>query len=91
MVQMKATMMHGKHDGEGKYTFDMGDAVLEKSPVRIMRAFMEYIDEHSHLGHLDYEINAAMKNREENVVTVIGEINFSESNRQPFMCMIAPA
>ena len=83
MAVMKATLIHGRHEGQDTYEYEMADELLDASPVRTMQAFMEYMDEAAHLGHLDYEINAAIKEKEGNVTTVIGAILFSETNRQP--------
>jgi len=89
-MRMKAVLMHGDRGGEGIYRFEVPDEVAAASPVRIMRAFMEHAEERAEIGHVDYEINAAMKNREQNVTTVIGEFVFDAGNRQPFAVFIAP-
>ena len=83
-----AVLMHGNRDSERRYDFEAPEMLAEASPVRIMRAFMEHIEAHSHVGHVDWEINAAMKNREAGVVTVLGVLNFENGSAQPFVCMI---
>jgi len=88
---MTAVLMHGERGGEGTYTFDIPDAAAAGTPMRIMRAFMEYAEAHTDIGHIEYEVNAAMKNREHNITTVIGEFLFEGDGRQPFACFIAPA
>jgi hypothetical protein len=87
---MKAVLMHGARGGEGTYRFDLPRDLVHASPVRIMRAFMEHAETRAALGHIDYEINAALKNREHDITTVIGEFVFGPDNRQPFCCFIAP-
>lgn len=89
MPRMQATLIHGRHAGQDTYEFDIDENMLEETPIRIMRKFMEYMDEAAHLGHLDYEINAAMKD-DDNVISAIGAILFSATNRQPFTCLISP-
>jgi len=89
MTHYTAVLIHGDRGGEGSYTFEGDDGLLSKTPVKVMRAFMEYLDEHAHLGHIEYVVNAAMKNKELGVVTVLGELEFGDANDQPFMCMIS--
>jgi hypothetical protein len=89
MAQFAAVLMHGKRGGEGRYEFAGRDDLLDDTPVRIMRAFMESVEARNGIGHMDYEINAALKNKDHGVVTVIGDIIFDHANRQPFMCMIS--
>lgn len=90
MPKMNAVLMHGARGGEGRYSFEVSEATAEGSPVRIMRAFMEHVDATADLGHVDYEINAAMKNRALNITTVIGDMILPGDNRQPFACFIGP-
>ncbi|MCV6587389.1 MAG: hypothetical protein OIF47_17815 [Marinibacterium sp.] len=91
MTKYHAVLLHGARGGEGNYEFEGPDDLMRRSPVKVMRAFMEHLDQTADLGHLDYLINAAMKNSEKQVVTVLGEIDFSDTNAQPFVCMISPA
>ena len=88
MKTFHAVLMHGKRAGEGHYDFDAPELLSQASPVRVMRAFMEHVEENAHVGHIDYEINAAMKNKELGVVTVLGELHFANDSNQPFVCMI---
>ena len=85
-----ATMMHGRRGGEGKYDFDAPDDRFLMTPVRIMRFFMDEVKKQNHLSYIDYEINAAFKNKEAQTVAVVGVVSFSDSDEQPFVCMISP-
>ncbi|MEO1066022.1 MAG: hypothetical protein AAFW47_01460 [Pseudomonadota bacterium] len=89
MATFHATMMHGKRGGEGSYTFEGEDNLLELTPVRIMRVFMEGVVAKKQIGHVDYLINAALKNDQHSVVTVLGEIKLNDGDWQPYMCMIS--
>lgn len=88
MSKYSAVVMHGKRGGEGNYTFEGPENLLESSPVKVMRAFMESVEAKDGMGFMDYEINAALKNKALGVVTVIGEMKFEKHGDQPFMCMI---
>ena len=88
MTRYLGVLMHGNRGGEGRYEFDGPEDLLMKSPVRVMRAFMESIEAKSAIGFVDYEINAAMKNDRHEITTVIGELVF-ETDNQPFMCMVS--
>lgn len=91
MATFHATLMHGKRSSEGAYAFDGPDDLMQRTPVKVMRQFMEYLDEHANLGHIEYAINAAMKSRSADVVTILGEFEFDGGDVQPFICMIADA
>ena len=89
MSQFPAVVMHGTYGGEGRYTFAGPDDLLSKSPNRVMRALMESDQVRDGLGFVDYGVNAAMKNKDLGVVTVIGELTIKKHGHQPFMCMIS--
>jgi len=91
MKRYRAILMHGAHEGEGDYRFEATDDLMDRTPVRVMRAFMESVEKTSGLGHIDYEINAAKRNREHRVVTILGDLIFAENDVKPFMCMISEA
>lgn len=90
MARYGATIMHGKRDAERTIEFDGAEDLMSRSPISVMRAFMAYIDAHANIGHVDYEVNTAMKSASAEVVTVLGELKFASGDHQPFMCMIAP-
>ena len=89
MTNFTAVIMHGTRDTEGRYAFEGPEDLLSKTPVRVMKTFMDYVEEHAHIGHIDYAINAAMKNDGAGIVTVLGELHFEHNSNQPFMCMIS--
>lgn len=89
MAKYIAILMHGKRSSEGRYEFDASENLLKNTPVRVMRAFMDSIESQAGIGHIDYQINAALKNQKEEIVTVIGELMFESGDQQPFMCMIS--
>ncbi|WP_158964846.1 hypothetical protein [Chachezhania sediminis] len=89
MKKYQAVIMHGAHEGEADYMFEGPDDLMDRTPVRVMRAFMEYLDSTAGLGHIDYEINAAKRNREQRVVTILGDLVFAPDDVKPFMCMIS--
>ena len=91
MATYTAVLMHGNRGGEGTHTFE-GDAdLMSRSPVRILRVFMAALEGKAGLGHIDYEVNAAMKNEDKNVVTALGNLILHGDDTQPFVCMISPA
>ena len=91
MANYLAVFMHGSRGGEGRYQFEGPDDLLKSTPVRIMRAFMDSVVAKNGIGHVDYEVNAALKNDEHEIATVIGEIEFEHAGTQPFMCMLSRA
>ncbi len=91
MAKYMAILIHGKYGGEGRYEFSGPDDLLAQAPFQVMRAFMDSAEGTHEIGHIDYEINAALKNKERGIVTVIGEVLFEGADRQPFMCMLSRA
>lgn len=89
MATYEAILMHGGRDAEGRHRFEAADDLMTHSPVRVMRTFMEWVDAHAGLGHVDYEINAALKGGKTPVVTTLGSLIFHGSDSQPFICMIS--
>ena len=91
MTAYRARMMDASTGGEGIYDFEDGDAFLMQTPVRIIRKFME------HVGHdlipsnfEDYELNAAFKSDNAQVVTGLGNLILTHRPPIPFAVIISP-
>lgn len=91
MATFMMTLMHGDRGGEGTYMFEGPDDLMRHSPVTVLKAAMAHLDAHAGLGHIDFEINAALKNSEKSVVTALGALVFHGEDFQPFVCFIAPS
>ena len=89
MATYHATIMHGKRDTEGRYEFTGPDDLMSRTPLQVMRALMTHVEAEAHIGHIEYAVNAAMKARNSDVVTVLGELEFESGDHQPFVCMIS--
>ncbi len=63
MAKFQAVLMHGERGGDGTYSFDGADDLFGQSALTILRAFMAHLEASAGLGHIDYHVNAAMKNR----------------------------
>ncbi|MBO6551697.1 MAG: hypothetical protein JJ926_08575 [Roseitalea sp.] len=90
MATYQAVIMHGTRGGEGRYEFSGPPDLFDRTPLDVMRALMDHVEEHAHIGHIRYEANAALKNESAEVVTVLGQLHFEKDGAQPFMCMINP-
>ncbi|MAC79481.1 MAG: hypothetical protein CML66_15625 [Rhodobacteraceae bacterium] len=90
MATYGATLTHGRRGGERMFEFEGPEDLMDHSPMTVMRTFMAHLDETADLGHIDYHVNAALKNDKYQVVTVLGELVFGKGDHQPFMCMISP-
>lgn len=85
----QADMMDARSGQGGRYTFDGEDGLLKKSPVKVVRAFMEYVDtQELRKEHVDYELYSALKNKDLGVVTAMGNL-ILDSGEIPFLLMIA--
>ncbi|MCR9256216.1 MAG: hypothetical protein NXI16_08990 [Alphaproteobacteria bacterium] len=94
MMKVEATIMDaGVGEGHGadhRYVFDAPDDLFTKSPITVIKAFMEHVD-HVELPdeHVGYELYASLKNEEKQVVTGMGSLTLAHG-RIPFMVMISP-
>jgi hypothetical protein len=91
MARYTVRMMDADTGGEGRYGFEGADDLFARTPVQIVRAFMEHVDrdEFPH-QHIEYELNAAFKNADKRVVTAMGQLILEHLPPIPFMLMIAP-
>ena len=85
-------IMDATTGGEGRYEFDGPDNLLKKTPVRVVKTFMEEVamTESQHEIE-DFEVNAAFKNTEYGVVTCMGSLILENGGRLPFLLMVSPA
>ncbi|PIE11939.1 MAG: hypothetical protein CSA72_02155 [Rhodobacterales bacterium] len=90
MATYNATLMHGERGGEGKYTFEAEDGLIDNSAMSTVRRFMEHLTEHAGLGPFEWQLNAAMKNKEKHVVTALGVLVL-HGDEEPFVCFINEA
>ena len=91
MAIYRARMLDAETAQEGAYDFEAHDDLMNDTPVRVVRAFFEGVDR-SQIAtrHVDYEINAAFKNRERRVVTCMGSLYLEGgAPPAPFVLMVA--
>ena len=89
MTTYHVDMMDASGGQSDVYEFEADDALMEKSPVKVVRAFMEYVDEKQFPKvHVDYELYSALKNKEHGVVTAMGNL-ILDTGEIPFLLMIS--
>ncbi len=91
MATFTARLLDAESGNEGTYDFEGPDNLMEQTPIRVVRHFMDFVDKTVlPAQHVDYELNAAMKNKGRKVITAMGELQFEHGdNPAPFMLMIA--
>ncbi len=91
MAVFTARLMDANSGNEGVYDFEAPADFMTRTPVRIVRHFMEFIDKDVlPTQHVDYELNAALKNAERGIVTAMGNLHFEHGeDPAPFLLMIA--
>lgn len=89
MARYEATLMHGERGGEGRYAFDATEDLMALTPVKVIRTFMDYLEKTrgEQIGHIDFEINGALKNAELGIVTGMGQLVLQDGV-QPFVVFI---
>ena len=89
MAKFVGRMLHGRSGAEVDHPFEGPDDLMARSPVKVMRHFMEHVTEKGFVEHEDYEIYSALKSKDGAVVTVLGDFAYAPGNHSPFVCMIA--
>jgi hypothetical protein len=90
MAKYTAWVTDPNSANEGVYTFEARDDLFEQTPMRIVRTFMEDVDQTLFPAHdIDYEINAAIKHGPHKVVTAMGSFLSSMGPGVPFTLYIA--
>ncbi len=89
-ITCRATMMDAAGDAEAVYEFQADEDLFKRSPIHIVKQFMEHVD-HVELPaeHVGYELYSTLKSKEHRVVTALGCLLLA-SGEIPFMVMIAP-
>ena len=92
MATYRARLIDAVNPNEGVHPFEGPDDLMEDTPVRVVRSFFEHVDRAAlPAGHNDWELNAAFKNREREVVTCMGSFHFEDQPPAPFLLMIPRA
>lgn len=90
MATYFARMMSADSNGEGQYTFEADEKLMKKPADEIVTEFFNYVEGEILKGHVDWELNGAVKNRELGVVTAIGALEPEEGKPSlPFLLMIS--
>ncbi|MCF8483176.1 MAG: hypothetical protein K9H25_22350 [Rhodospirillum sp.] len=91
MTKYKAVMFDAQTGAQNIYEFESEDHLMDQSRMRLIEAFMEYVD-HVELPkeNIGYEIQTALKNHDLGVVTAIGILKLAHGDI-PFMVMISRA
>jgi hypothetical protein len=89
MATYRARLIDSIRDHEAMLGFEGADDLMEDTPVRVVRSFFEHVDRAAlPTGHVDWELNAAFKNRERGVVTCMGSFHFDGEPPAPFLLMV---
>jgi hypothetical protein len=90
MPRYYARMLDANTSGEGSYVFEGPPDLMRKTAHEIIAAFFEYIQRDILKTHAHWELNGVMKNKERDVVTVIGSlIPHRNYPPLPFLLMIS--
>lgn len=89
MTTYRARMMDAETGGEGIHDFEAADDLLKHSPIRVVRTFFEQERRTELTDNVqDYELYAALKNKQHGIVTAMGALVVNGSEL-PFMLMIS--
>lgn len=88
-IHCQAIVMGPVSGSDSTYKFDAPDDLFSRPADEIVEAFAAHIHEAGVIsGAASYELNSAMKNREKNVVTAIGNLILG-GDHLPFVVMIS--
>lgn len=90
MSSYTAVVIHPETGGEGSYRFNTAEHLMERTPVKVIRHFMEIVDKKLLPAEsIDYELNAALKSDNGKVVTGMGTMYRDGGKRLPFVVLIS--
>lgn len=88
-IHCRAIVMGPVSGSDSTYEFDAPDDLFARPSDEVVEAFMAHIHEAGVISSaVSYELNSAIKNREKNVVTAIGNLILS-GDELPFVVMIS--
>lgn len=89
MSEYQAQMLNTSEGSiAGSYPFDAPEDLFGKSSDQIVRKFFEHVDKDIFHHHVDYEINAAFKNKDGSAVTAMGSLVLKDQSHLPFLLLI---
>ncbi len=93
MTTYTARMMDSGTGAEGSYRFEHRDDLMGRPADDIVAAFFEHAErEVFSRGHVEYELNGVVKNKDQNTVVAIGSLRMQgDADYQPFTIFIAPS
>lgn len=95
MTTYIARMMDSATGAEGAYKFEHREDLMNRPADDIVAAFFEHADREVFTrGHVEYELNGAVKNKETKTVVAIGSLHMAEDagrDNQPFTVFISAA
>jgi hypothetical protein len=92
MRKYQARMMDAATGGEGSYSFHYSGDLMRETADEVIHQFFQHVDKTVFAHHVDYEINAAFRNKDRRVVTAIGSLIIELSGKReemPFLLMIS--
>jgi hypothetical protein len=90
MTTYFARVMDAQTGSEGNYKFDGPPDLMGRTADEIVNMFFDEVNHEVLHGHVDWELNAVMNNRERRVVTAIGSlIPRRDDPPIPFLLMIS--
>jgi hypothetical protein len=92
MANYVARMMDSATGAEGSYKFEHRDDLMKQPADDVVAAFFEHAErEVFSRGHVEYELNGVVKNKEQKTVVAIGSLRMQgDADFQPFTIFIAP-
>lgn len=93
MATYVARMMDSATGAEGAYKFEHRDDLMDRPADDVVAAFFEHADREVFTrGHVEYELNGVVKNKQQKTVVAIGALHMQgDDDSQPFTIFIAPA
>ena len=90
MATYYARMLDGETSGEGQYVFDGPADLMSRTADEIVGVFFEHVETQVLRGHVDWEINGVLKNRERRIVTAMGSLIPQKNDPpMPFLLLIS--
>jgi hypothetical protein len=93
MTTYVARMLDSVTGAEGSYRFEHREDLMKRPADDVVAAFFEHAErEVFSRGHVEYELNGVVKNKDQKAVVAIGSLRMQgDEDFQPFTIFIAPS
>ena len=89
MARFYARMMDASTGGEGRYSFEASDDLLQRPADEAVDLFFDHVAAEVLDNKVDWELNGVMRTHNRNIITAMGSFLHDDDPPVPFLLMIS--